>query len=393
MNEVYVCAAKRTPQGSFGGALKEFSAIDLGVEAVKAALESAKIAPEAVDEVFMGNVCSANLGQAPARQVALRSGISKTTPCTTINKVCASGMKAIFFGAQSIQLGINHVVVCGGMESMSNIPYYLPNHRWGSKYGDAKVVDGLAEDGLKDSFDQQAMGVYADAVAAEETISREAQDQYAIASYTKATSAFDQGWFEDEITPIHIPQRKGAPILMTRDEEYTKVNFDKIPSLRPAFTNDGTATAANASTINDGAAALVLVSKEFLELHKLTPLVKIVGYADAALPPEKFTVAPVESAKKIMKQHSLSFDDIDMFEVNEAFSMVPLVFAKKCQIPLDKINPRGGAVSLGHPLGASGARIVTTLIHTLRQEKLQKGLASICNGGGGASSLLLSMEY
>ena len=353
MNEVYICAAKRTPQGSFGGALKGFSAIDLGVEAVKAALESVGISPDSVDEVFMGNVCSANLGQAPARQVALQSGISKTTPCTTINKVCASGMKSIFFGVQSIQLGIHHVVVCGGMESMSNIPYYLPNQRWGSKYGDAKVVDGLSEDGLKDSFDQQAMGVYADTVAAEEAISREAQDQYAIASYTRAKIAFDQGWFEDEITPILIPQRKGDPICMTRDEEYTQVNFEKIPSLRPAFTKDGTATAANASTINDGAAALVLVSKEFLELHKLTPLVKVMGYADAALSPEKFTVAPVASAKKIIKQHALSFADIDVFEVNEAFSMVPLVFAKKCQISLDKINPRGGAVSIGHPLGTS----------------------------------------
>lgn len=393
MIEVYICAAKRTPQGSFGGALKGFSAIDLGVEAVKAAISAAGISPKHVEEVFIGNVCSANLGQAPARQVALKSGIPNTSPCTTINKVCSSGMKSIFLGAQSIQLGINQVVVCGGMESMSNVPYYLPNHRWGSKYGNAQVVDGLSEDGLKDSFDQQAMGVYADAVSGEENISREDQDQYAIASYTKAKNAFDQGWFEDEIAPIQIPQRKGDPVIMTQDEEYTKVNFDKIPLLRPAFTKDGTATAANASTINDGAAALVLVSKDFLELHNLVPLAKIVGYSDAGLTPEKFTVAPIEAAKKTLNQQQLSFDAVDIFEVNEAFSMVPLVFAKKCNVSLEKINTRGGAVSIGHPLGASGARIVTTLIHAMQQQKLQTGLASICNGGGGASSLLLSTDF
>lgn len=393
MIEVYICAAKRTPQGSFGGALKGFSAVDLGVEAVKSAINAAGVLPEQVEEVFMGNVCSANLGQAPARQVALKSGIPNTAPCTTINKVCSSGMKAIFLGVQSIQLGINQVVVCGGMESMSNVPYYLPNHRWGSKYGNVEVVDGLSEDGLKDSFDQQAMGVYADAVSNEENISREDQDQYAIASYSKAKHAYDEGWLEDEIASIQIPQRKGAPITMTQDEEYSKVNFDKIPLLRPAFTKDGTATAANASTINDGASALVLVSKDFLKAHNLQPLAKVIGYADAGLAPEKFTVAPVEAAKQVLAQHPFSFDSVDVFEVNEAFSMVPLVFAKKCKVSLDKINTRGGAVSIGHPLGASGSRIVTTLVHAMHQQKLHTGLATICNGGGGASSLLLSTDF
>lgn len=389
IEEVYVCAAKRTPLGSFGGMLKNLSAIDLGVVAVQAAIEASGISVAEIDEVFMGNVCAANLGQAPARQVALRSGISTSTPSSTVNKVCASGMKAIFFGAQSIQLGINDVVVCGGMESMSNVPYYLPNHRWGSKYGNTLLVDGLAQDGLTDAFDHRAMGVFADAIAAEKNITREDQDQYAISSYKKVKNAFDNGWFNDEVATVSIPQRKGDPVFMNYDEEYSKVNFEKIPSLRPAFTQTGTATAANASTINDGAAAVVLASSSYVIKNSLKPLAKIKDFSDAALAPEKFTLAPIQATKKVLAQQSIAADQIGCFEVNEAFSMVPLVFAKECKVSLKNINPRGGAVAMGHPLGASGARIVVTLTHTMHQQQLKFGLATICNGGGGASALLL----
>ena len=389
MESVFVLSAKRTPQGSFGGALSSLTAVQLGTVAIEAALDASGIVSGDVQEVFMGNVCQANLGQAPARQAALAAGISDGVPATTVNKVCASGMKALMLGAQSIQLGINDVVVCGGMESMSNIPYYAPHQRWGSKYGDASLVDGLSKDGLTDAFDQVAMGALADAVSKQESISREDQDAYAIQSYERARLATESGAFDSEITPVHVPQRKGDDLVIRQDEEYKKVNFEKIPQLRPAFSPDGTATAANASTINDGAAALVLAGEGYVHKMGLQPLARLIDYSDAALAPEQFTLAPIKAAKKLMHQQAKTASQIELFEVNEAFSMVPLAFVNACGISQDVINIYGGGVSLGHPIGVSGARIVTTLIHALHQKNLHTGLAAICNGGGGGSALML----
>ena len=389
MESVFVLSAKRTPQGSFGGALSSLTAVQLGTVAIEAALDASGIVSGDVQEVYMGNVCQANLGQAPARQAALAAGISDGVPATTVNKVCASGMKALMLGAQSIQLGINDVVVCGGMESMSNIPYYAPHQRWGSKYGDASLVDGLSKDGLTDAFDQVAMGALADAVSKQESISREDQDAYAIQSYERARLATESGAFDSEITPVHVPQRKGDDLVIRQDEEYKKVNFEKIPQLRPAFSPDGTATAANASTINDGAAALVLAGEGYVHKMGLQPLARLIDYSDAALAPEQFTLAPIKAAKKLMHQQAKTASQIELFEVNEAFSMVPLAFVNACGISQDVINIYGGGVSLGHPIGVSGARIVTTLIHALHQKNLHTGLAAICNGGGGGSALML----
>ncbi|MGB0198547.1 MAG: acetyl-CoA C-acyltransferase [Flavobacteriaceae bacterium] len=389
MESVFVLSAKRTPQGSFGGVLSSLTAVELGTVAIEAALDASGIVTGDVQEVYMGNVCQANLGQAPARQAALAAGISDGVPATTVNKVCASGMKALMLGAQSIQLGINDVVVCGGMESMSNIPYYAPHQRWGRKYGDASLVDGLTKDGLTDAFDQVAMGVLADAVSKQESISREDQDAYAIQSYERARLATESGAFASEITPVHVPQRKGDDLVIRQDEEYKKVNFEKIPQLRPAFSPDGTATAANASTINDGAAALVLAGEGYVHKMGLQPLARLIDYSDAALAPEQFTLAPIKAAQKLMHQQAKTTSQIDLFEVNEAFSMVPLAFVNACGISQDVINIHGGGVSLGHPIGVSGARIVTTLIHALHQKNLRTGLASICNGGGGGSALML----
>ncbi len=389
MREVYIASAARTPQGSFGGMLASFSAPQLGSIAIKGALERIGLDPQQVEEVFMGNVCSANLGQAPARQAALGAGLSIHTPCTTVNKVCASGMKAIMFGAQAIMLGHADIIVAGGMESMTNVPYYAPAARWGLKYGDGSLVDGLAKDGLTDAYDHCAMGVCADATAAKYEISREAQDAYAIHSYKRAAEATERGWFKDEIVPVRIPQRKGDPLLMTEDEEFRRVKFEKIPKLRPAFTPDGTVTAANASTINDGAAALVLMSKEKAEALGVQPLARILSFADAAHEPQWFTTAPVAAAPRAAQRAGLSLQDIDYFEVNEAFAVVPLAFAQSLDIPLDRINVFGGGVSLGHPLGASGARIVVTLINVLRHKGGKRGLATLCNGGGGASALVI----
>ncbi len=391
MREVYIVSAVRTPQGSFGGMLAGFSAPQLGSIAIKGALERIQLDPNEVEEVFMGNVCSANLGQAPARQAALGAGLSKHVPCTTVNKVCASGMKSIMFAAQTIMLGHAEVVVAGGMESMSNVPYYVPKARWGYKYGDATLVDGLAKDGLTDAYDHCAMGVCADATAARYRFSREEQDEYAINSYKKAAEATEKGWFKDEIVPVAIPQRKGDPIVMSEDEEFRRVNFDKIPKLRPAFTPNGTVTAANSSTINDGAAALVLMSKEKADALGLEPLARILGFADAAHEPQWFTTAPVEAAPRAAQRAGLSLDDIDYFEVNEAFAVVPMAFAKSLNVPLEKINVFGGGVSIGHPLGASGARIVVTLLNVLRHKGGKRGLATLCNGGGGASALVVEL--
>ena len=389
MKEVFIIAAVRTPLGSFGGSLSPLSATQLGSTAIKGALEKSNIAADLVEEVFMGNVCSANLGQAPARQAALGAGIGMNVPCTTVNKVCSSGMKSIMFAAQTIQLGLNDIAVAGGMESMSNIPYYIPKARWGHKYGDATLVDGLAKDGLTDAYDHKAMGTCADATATKYQISREEQDRYAIRSYQLAAEATEKGWFQDEIVGVEIPQRKGDPIVMTEDEEYKRVKFDKIPNLRPAFNKDGTVTAANASTINDGAAALILASAEKVKKLGLKPIAKIIAYADAAQEPQWFTTAPTLAAPKALQRAGMSWDDIDYLEVNEAFAVVPMAFGHELNVAEDKMNVFGGAVSLGHPLGASGARIVTTLANVLSQKEANVGLATLCNGGGGASALII----
>lgn len=389
MKEVYIVSAVRTALGSFGGMFAGQTAVELGSAAIRGAVEKAGISADAVQEVFFGNVCSANLGQAPARQAALGAGLSLSVPCTTVNKVCASGMKSIMFGAQSIMLGYNDVVIAGGMESMSNIPYYVPNARWGYKYGDGGLVDGLAKDGLTDAYDHKAMGVCADATAVKYGITREEQDAFAIRSYQRAAEATAQGWFSQEIVPVAVPQRKGDPLLIVEDEEYKRVDFSKIPSLRPAFTKEGTVTAANASTINDGAAALVLVSKEKAEELGLKPLARIVSFADAAHEPQWFTTAPVLAAPIALKRAGMTIADIDYFEVNEAFSVVSMAFAKEFAIADDKLNVFGGAVAIGHPLGASGARIVTTLNNVLAQKSGAVGMAAICNGGGGASAIII----
>lgn len=388
MREVFIVAATRTPLGSFGGSLASVSAVELGRTAIRGALGQCRLDPAEVDEVYFGNVVSSNLGQAPARQAALGAGIGYEVPCTTVNKVCSSGLKATMLAAQSIQLGHNEVVVCGGMESMSNIPYYATKNRWGAKYGDVQLVDGLSRDGLLDAYDHEAMGVFADRTAEKYGISRKEQDRYAIRSYQLAAAATENGYFEKEITPVAIPQRKGDPVIVSVDEEFSRVNFDKIPGLAPAFTKTGTVTAANASTINDGAAALILVSREKMETLGLKPLARIVSFADAAQEPAWFTTAPTLAAPKALERAGLGLQDVDVFEVNEAFAVVALAFRDVLGVPEEKINVRGGAVSLGHPLGASGARILVTLTHILQQEG-RYGLATLCNGGGGASAMVI----
>lgn len=389
MKEVFIASATRTPIGSFGGQLSGFSATQLGSIAIEGALKKAGIDPKLVEEVFMGNVCSAHLGQAPARQAALGAGIPNNTPCTTVNKVCSSGMKSIMLAAQQIQLGLIDIAVAGGMESMSNIPFYLPKLRWGAKYGSHNVVDGLEYDGLTDAYNQKAMGHSADATADKYEISREEQDRYAIQSYQRTGGATDSGEMAGEITPVHIPQRKGDPIIMDKDEEYKRVKFEKIPALRPAFNKEGTVTAANASTLNDGAAALVLVSAEKLSELGLTPIARILSYADAAHEPEWFTTAPTLAAPKAAQRAGMDLGDIDFFEVNEAFAVVTLAFNKVLGVDEAKVNAFGGACSLGHPLGASGARIVVTLLNVLKNKEAKTGLATLCNGGGGASAMIL----
>ncbi len=389
MKEVYIVAATRTPMGSFGGVFSSLSATKLGAEAIKGALIKANVDASEVQEVLMGNVCSANLGQAPAKQAALGAGIADSVPCTTINKVCSSGIKSIMFAAQSIMCGQADLLVAGGMESMSNIPYYLPKARWGHKFGGGELVDGLQKDGLSDAYDHQAMGVCADATAEKYNISREAQDAFAIQSYKRAAAATESGEFGSEITPVAVPQRKGDPIMVAEDEEYKKVKFEKIPNLRPAFSKTGTVTAANASTINDGAAAVILASKEKVEQLGLKPVAKIVAFADASMAPQWFTVAPPIAAKKALKIAGMEMSDIDFVEVNEAFAVVAMAFNQEMGLTEDKVNVFGGGCSLGHPLGASGTRIVTTLNNVLHQKQGTVGLAAICNGGGGASSMII----
>ena len=389
MNQVYIVAAVRTPIGSFGGSLSSLSAVQLGSTAIKGALTKSNTPVEAVDEVFMGNVVSAGLGQAPARQAAIGAGLGTNVPCTTVNKVCASGMKAVMLGASSIMLGQNDVVVAGGMESMSNIPYYIPKARFGYKFGNGELQDGLLKDGLWEVYNEFAMGNCGDHTARELKISREEQDDFAISSYTKSANSWEKGLFNDEVVPVEVPQRKGEPLIVSEDEEYKNVKFDKIPQLRPVFSKDGTVTAANASTINDGASALVLMSKEKMEELGLKPLARIAGFADAAQDPLWFTTAPALALPKAIKNAGITMDDVDYFEINEAFSVVVLANNQELGLDPEKVNVLGGAVSLGHPLGASGARIVTTLNNVLHQNNGRYGAAGICNGGGGASAIVL----
>ncbi|MEL7529917.1 MAG: acetyl-CoA C-acyltransferase [Bacteroidota bacterium] len=389
MNEVYIISAVRTPMGSFGGVLSSIPAPKLGATAIKGALAAAKVDAAHVDEVFMGNVCSANLGQAPARQAAIYAGIGHNVPCTTVNKVCSSGLKSVMFAAQSIMLGHGDIIVAGGMENMSAIPYYIPKARWGHKFGAGEIVDGLQKDGLVDVYNQYAMGVCADATATKYGFSREEQDAYAIQSYERAANATSSGAFKNEIVGVEVPQRKGDPLVITEDEEYKKVKFEKIPALRPAFSKDGTVTAANASTINDGASAIILASEAAVKKYGLQPIAKIRGFADAAQEPEWFTTAPTLATPKALDRAGLKLEDIDYFEVNEAFSVVPMAYNKVLGLTEDKVNLHGGAVSLGHPLGASGARILTTLNGVLQAKGASLGMAAICNGGGGASALVI----
>jgi acetyl-CoA C-acetyltransferase len=387
--EVYIVSAVRTPLGSFGGMFANVSATELGTAAIKGALEKGNVDPKNVDEVFMGNVCSANLGQAPARQAALAAGIPNTAPCTTVNKVCSSGAKSIMFAAQSIMLGQADVLVAGGMENMSAIPYYIPKARYGYKYGNAALIDGLHKDGLLDPYDEIAMGVFADQTAAKYDITRAEQDAYAIRSYQNTALNTENGVFSNEIVGVCVPQRRGEPRLILEDEEYKNVKFEKISQLRAAFSPTGTVTAANASTMNDGAAALILASAAAVKKYDLKPLAKILSFADTAHEPAWFTTAPTHAAPKALALAKLAVTDVDYFEVNEAFSVVPLAFNKILNIDINKVNVHGGAVSLGHPLGASGARIVTTLQNVLQSKDATIGCAAICNGGGGASALVI----
>ncbi|GAB3805600.1 acetyl-CoA C-acyltransferase [Spirosoma humi] len=388
MNEVVIVSAVRTPIGSFGGALSTLSATDLGAAAIRGALSRAGVHPDQVQEVYIGNVVSANVGQAPAKQAALKAGLPATIPCTTINKVCASGTKAIMLAAQAIQLGQADVIVAGGMESMSNTPYYVPKARFGYKYGNAELVDGLARDGLVDVYDQCAMGVFADKTAETYGIGREEQDAYTVQSYRRSEASTQSGRFKAEIVPVDVAGRKGS-VTVNEDEEYKNVIYDKIPTLKAAFTPNGTVTPASSSPISDGASALVVMSRQKADELGLTPLVRILAYADAEQEPQWFTTAPIKAVPLALQRAGLTVQDIDFFEINEAFSVVPLTFSKVLDIPQTKLNVSGGAVSIGHPLGASGARIVTTLTNVLYQNGGRFGAVGICNGGGGASAIVL----
>ena len=386
--EVYIIAAVRTPIGAFMGGLSTISATELGSIAIKGAIEKSDLSVNLIDEVFMGNVLQAGLGQAPARQAALGAGLGQNVPCTTINKVCASGMKAIMLGAQTILAGDNHIVVAGGMENMSQTPHYL-DARNGTKFGNIITLDGISKDGLLDVYNKVPMGNCAEICAKEHGISREDQDNFAITSYQRASAAWINGKFNDEIVAVSVPQRKGDPIVIKQDEEYKNVFLDKIPGLRPAFDKDGTITAANASTINDGASALILASKEAVDKYGLKPLAKIVSYADAAQAPEWFTTAPSLAIPKALEKANLKISDVDFWELNQAFSVVGIANTKILGLDPSKVDVNGGAVALGHPLGNSGSRIVVTLISVLKQNAGKLGGAGICNGGGGASAIII----
>ena len=387
--EVYIIAAVRTPIGSFGGSLSTISATALGGIAIKGALEKAGLSKDLIDEVIMGSVIQAGLGQAPARQAAKAAGLPDKVICTTINKVCASGMKSIAIAAQNIMLGDADIIIAGGMESMSNVPFYNTTQRWGNKYGDIIMQDGLAKDGLVDVYDKVAMGNFADTCATKYNVSREAQDTFAVNSYKKAQAATENGWFKDEIVPVEIPQKKGAAIIVDKDEEPSKVNFDKLPQLNPAFSKEGTVTAANASTMNDGAAAVVLISAEKAKELGIKPIAIIKSFADAEQDPKWFTTSPSLALPKALQKANLTINDIHFFEFNEAFSVVGIVNTEILKIDPAKVNIHGGAVALGHPLGCSGARIIVSLVHILKKHKAKYGAAAICNGGGGASAMVI----
>jgi acetyl-CoA C-acetyltransferase len=389
MNEVYIVSAVRTAIGSFGGGLAGVGATKLGATAIKGALEKINLDPSQVQEVLMGCVIQANLGQAPARQAAKFAGLPDHVICTTINKVCASGMKAVTLGAQSIMMGEHDVVVAGGMENMSQVPYYLEQARYGYKFGNGAVIDGISKDGLIDVYHNYPMGVAAELCATECNISREDQDAFAIESYTRSANAWKAGKFDAEIVPVVIPQKKGDALVVAHDEEYKNVKFDKIPGLNPVFKKEGTVTAANASTINDGASALVLMSKQKMEALGLKPLAKIVSFADAEQAPEWFTTTPSKAIPKALAKIGKTVADVDFFEINEAFSVVSLANNREMKLDANKVNVNGGAVSLGHPLGSSGSRILVTLVHVLHQNNAKIGVAGICNGGGGATSIVI----
>ncbi len=389
LREVVIVGAARTPVGSFGGAFKDVPATKLGSIAIKAALERSNTPFDAVDEVIMGNVITANEGQAPARQAALGAGLSSSVTCMTINKVCGSGLKSVMLAAQAIMVGDADVIVAGGMENMSQIPYYVPNGRFGYRLGHGELVDGMIKDGLWDVYNNFHMGNAAELCAKECNITREEQDEFAAESYRRALEAQKNGWFDDEIVPVEIPQRKGDPVVVDKDEEPGRVNFEKMPKLRPAFQKDGTVTAANASKINDGAAAVVVMAKEKAEELGLTPLVKIVAQASAAKEPQYFTTAPADAINLALKKANLTVDDIDLFEINEAFAVVSIINNRLLKLSTDKVNIHGGAVALGHPIGASGARILTTLLFAMKRKNAKRGVASLCIGGGEASTLIV----
>ncbi len=386
--KVVIVSAVRTPIGSFLGSLSSLTASQLGSIAIKGALDKIKLDPALVDEVFMGNVVQAGVGQAPARQAAIGAGLPDSVPCTTVNKVCASGMKAVMNAAQTIALGDANVVVAGGMESMSNIPHYV-NLRKPHKFGPQTLIDGMQKDGLVDAYDQNAMGVCADLCASEYHFSREDQDKFAIQSYQRSAKAWEEGKFNEEVVPVEVPQRRGEPILVKEDEEFKNVRMEKIPSLQPAFSKDGTATAANSSTINDGAGAMILMSEEKAKELGLTPLATVLNYADAAQEPKWFTTAPAKALPKALGKANITLDEVDYFEFNEAFAVVGLANMKILGLDDSKVNVNGGAVSLGHPLGCSGVRILITLINVLKQNNGKIGAAAICNGGGGASAMVI----
>jgi acetyl-CoA C-acetyltransferase len=391
MREVVIVSALRTPMGSFGGSLSSVSATKLAATAIKGAVEKAGIKSEMVQEVFMGNVLQANIGQAPARQAAKSAGLSNEVPCTTINKVCSSGMKSIMLAAQTIKAGDNDIVIAGGMENMSAVPHYLDKGRNGQKLGDMKLIDGLVKDGLTDVYNRVHMGNCAEICAKDMNITREEQDAFAIESYNRSTKSWEEGKFNDEIVPVSVPQRRGEDILISEDEEYKNVRMDKIPTLRSVFEKDGTITAANASTINDGASALVIMSAEKADELGIKPLAKIISYADAAQEPEWFTTAPAKALPIALGKANMELSDVDYFELNEAFSVVGLANMKILGLNPDKVNVNGGAVALGHPLGSSGSRIIVTLINVLKQNKGKVGAAGICNGGGGASAMVIEL--
>ena len=388
MKDIVIVAAKRTPMGSFGGSISTVPATNLGGFAIKGALDSIDLDANLVDEVFMGNVLQANLGQAPSRQAAILAGINENTPCTTINKVCASGMKAIFLAAQSIKCGDSEIVVAGGMENMSMVPHYY-NARQAKKLGDVKLTDGMVKDGLTDVYNKVHMGSCADECAREYNITREDQDDFAIQSYKKASDAIKSGLFKNEIVHVNVPQRKGDDIVINEDEEYKNVKLEKLPKLKPVFSPNGTVTAANASSLNDGASAVILMSSEKANELNLKPLAKIISYADASQDPKWFTTSPAKAVHKALKKSNLNTQDIDYWELNEAFSVVGIVNTKLLKLDPNKVDVNGGAVALGHPLGSSGSRIVITLINVLKQNGGKIGVAGICNGGGGASALVI----